>query len=170
MPHHLAQGDEQGGAYTREGKSYHRLWVHMIHQGSKTRFWSGDGEVQATQVGATTAEISVHPGEEYALSTSTAPDPIDITRSLTNPLVPQQNYQDVGTPWDNQDDSASMYRGVHGLPANERKLAARGLTIGVFVRFCAAKVRFLGWGGEFGAGSHNIYRADPEYPYPVPVP
>lgn len=166
MPHHLAQGDEQSGGYTREGKSYHRLWAHMIHQGAKTRFWTGDDSSFATQQGATTAQITVHPGEEFAFDTSQAPEPIDITRSLTNPLVPQVNYTEL-SPWDDQTDSDSMYRGVHGLPANERKLAARGLTIGVFVKFCAAKVRFLGWGGEFGAGSHNIYRTEPTYPFPV---
>lgn len=171
MPHHLAQGDEQSGAYIREGKSYHRVWVHAIHEGTKTRFWQGD-QSTATQDGATTAEIELFPGEEFAQQENEQnPQPIDITRTLTNPLPPQASYTAAATPWTGgnaQDDSESFFRGVHGLPANERKLAARGLTISFLVEKCAAPVRFLGWGGEFGAGVHNIYKPDPTYPFPNP--
>lgn len=167
MPHHLAQQDKQGGAYIREGKTYTALWVHAIHQGDKTRFWTSDDDSTATQQSATEAWIQPYPGEEYAVTENeNNPSSIDITRSLTNPLVPQVTYTNEFRPWQDQADSISMYRGSHGLPRNERKLAARGLSIALFVRFCAAKVRFLGWGGEFGAGVHNIFKPDPTYPFP----
>jgi hypothetical protein len=172
MPHHLGQTDMEGGAYTREGKSYSRLWIHAIHEGTLTRFWENDDGNTSFQVNAETARVWPFPGEEYAvLNNAQNPDAIDITRPLTNELPassigPILYFGGAGSsPWDEQDDSRSLFWGVQALPAKERKLAARGLTIEFDVQYCAEKVRFLGWGGEFGPGPHNQYYTDPQRPF-----
>jgi len=162
MPHHLGQSDEQGGAYLREGKAYKRVWVHAIG-GGKTRFWEGDGSSYATQQGATEAYLILMPGEEENMGRV---GDVNLTRHFTNPLEPQYDYEET-QPWGDQSDAISMKWGVHPMPAHERKLSARGLTIGFWVRWCADKCRFMGWGGEFGPGVLNIYTPDPQYPYPV---
>ena len=169
MPHHLGQTDEQGGAYIREGKAYKRVWVHAICEGSKTRFWTSDDEAFAQQYDATQAYIIYYPGEEYAVTQNEQnPNGTDITRSLTNPLEPQSTYTTEFQPWQDQSDSESFFRGSHIMPSNEVRLGARGLSVEFRMLWCAAKTRFLGWGGEFGAGVHNIYKPDPSYPYPNP--
>lgn len=165
MPHHLGQDNEQSGAYIREGKSYKRLWVHAIHEGTKTRFWTSDGS-SATQLGATRGFVHFYPGEEFAFTQnyfSTGAE--EITRSLTNPLTPQSSYS-VGSPWDDQDDSRSVFRGAHILRLDKR-LTGRGLAIQFHVQYCTERVHFLGWGAEYGPGPANMYYNDPEYPYPV---
>lgn len=178
LPHHLAQDEKQSsraqsGAYIREGKSYSRLWVHAIHEGTKTRFWTSNGS-SIYQQGATIAFVQPYPGEEYARTQSSSwPGSFNITRSLTNPLEPQYDYSQSGepTPWDAsdaQDDARSLFRGCHVMPARERKLAARGITLEFYVRWGAEKIRFLGYGGEYGPGPHNMYYSEPEYPYPEP--
>ncbi|MCP4900206.1 MAG: hypothetical protein GY906_24810 [bacterium] len=171
MPHHLAQGDEQSGAYLREGKSYKRLWVHAIHEGTKTRYWDVDEDAgTGTQQAATQGFIQPYPGEESAvLQNENNVGRVEITRSLTNPLEPQVAYTDL-TPWDGvdaQNDSRSLFRGAHILPVGDLRLAARGMSIQFYVTLCAEKVRFSGWGAEFGPGSHNMFNDPVSYPFPV---
>jgi hypothetical protein len=167
MPHHLSQTDARAGAYAREGKSYHRAWLHAICYGGKTRYFTSDNTI-AYQVRATQAyAIPVLGEEENKLSVGE----IEITQSLTNPLAPQTTYTDEMRPWEaGTGDAASRLIGVHPLPANERKMTGRGLTMCLYMQDIASKVKFNGWGGEFGPGPQTIYGEDPTYPAPNPVP
>lgn len=167
MPHHLSQTDARSGAYAREGKSYKRVWVHAIQYGGKTRYFEGSDNPPSYQTRATTAYIIPVPGEE--LNKATVGE-VDITQSLTNPLAPQSTYTDETQPWGTMDDAASFGVGVHYIPANERKMAGRGMTIALYTQDMASKIRFNGWGAEFGAGPQNFYWEYPTYPYPNPSP
>ncbi|NIN66096.1 MAG: hypothetical protein GTO63_15655 [Anaerolineae bacterium] len=163
MPHHLSQTDPKGGAYPREGKSYKRLWVHAIQYGGKTRYWEGSDNPPSYQLGASTAYVIPVPGEEL---NKASVGEVEITMSLMNPLAPQYQYDNETQPWGDQTDAATFGVGVHAVPANERKLTGRGLTIAFYCQDVASKIRFNGWGGEFGAGPQNFYWEYPTYPYP----
>lgn len=166
MPHHLSQTDPKGGAYPREGKTYNRLWVHAIAYGNKTRYWEGDGSNYAYQTRATQAYVIPVPGEEL---NKASVGEIEITMSLTNPLSPQYTY-DTGDPWTDYTDAATFGVGAHALPAKERKVTGRGLTMALYCQDVASKIRFNGWGGEFAAGPQNFYWEYPTYPFPVTPP